>query len=69
MPHRLADQALLPTVHGGDGAYRASDSLGDSHQDYPGTLTGPMRQAPSWQAHAPQVFEASQFLMAGPRRW
>jgi transposase len=61
--HRLADQALLPTVHVVDGAYVSSDGLVESQQDYQVTLTGPMRQDPSWQAHDPQAFEASQFLI------
>jgi transposase len=61
--HRLADQALLPAVHVVDGAYVSSDGLVGSQQDYQVTLTGPMRQDPSWQAHDPQAFEASQFLI------
>lgn len=59
--HRLADQAVLPTVHLVDGAYVSSDSLGASHQDSQVTLLGPMRPEPSWQAHAPQAFDTSQF--------
>lgn len=34
-----------------------------SQRDYQVTLTGPMRQDPSWQAHDPQAFDASQFLI------
>jgi transposase len=61
--YRLADQALLPTVHIVDGAYVSSDDLGDSQQAYQVTLMGPMRQDPSWQAHAPQAFDTSQFVI------
>lgn len=63
MHHRLADQALLPSVHIVDGAYVSSDGLVDSQQDYQVTLLGPMRQDPSWQAHDPQAFDTSQFVM------
>ena len=63
MHHRLADQALFPAVHGVDGAYGSSDGLVGSHQDSQVTLTGPMLQDASWQAHPPQAFEASQFLI------
>ena len=63
MHHKLAEQALLPTIHVGDGAYGASEGRVDRHQDYQGTLTGPMRQAPRWQAHAPQACEASPCLI------
>jgi transposase len=62
--HGLADQALLPTVHIVDGAYVSSDGLVGSHQDYQVTLMGPMRQDSRWQAHDPQAFDASQFLIA-----
>ena len=61
--HRLADQALLPAVHIVDGAYVSSDGLVDSHQDCQVTLLGPMRQDPSWQAHDPQAFDMSQFVI------
>ena len=64
--HGLAAQALLPTVHVVDGAYVSSDGLVGSHQDYQVTLTGPMRQDSSWQAHDPQAFDASQFLIDFP---
>jgi transposase len=61
--HSLADQALLPEVHLVDGAYVSSDGLVGSQQDHQVTLTGPMRQDPSWQAHDPQAFDASQFVI------
>ena len=35
----------------------------DSHQAYQITLMGPMRQDPSWQAHAPQAFATSQCVI------
>ena len=63
MHHRLADQALLPTVHVVDGAYVSSDGLVASQQDYQVTLTGPMRQDPSWQARDPQAFDTSHFVI------
>jgi hypothetical protein len=63
IPHSLAAQALLPTVHLVDGAYVSSEGLVGSQQDFQVTLTGPMRQDPSWQAHDPQAFEASPFLI------
>ena len=65
MHHRLADQAWLPTVHGVDGAEVSREGLVGNPQALQVPLPGPMRQAPSWPAHAPQAFEASQFLMDG----
>jgi transposase len=59
--HGLADKALLPEVHLVDGAYVSSDGLVASQHDYHVTLTGPMRQDQSWQAHDEQRFDASQF--------
>ena len=68
--HGLADQALLPTVHGVDGAYVSSEGLVGRHQDYQVTLTGPMRQDASWQAHDPQALDApANFSLMGTRRW
>jgi transposase len=63
MHHQLADQAMLPAVHIVDGAYVSSDGLVDSQQDSQVTLLGPMRQDPSWQAHDPQAFDMSQFVI------
>jgi transposase len=63
MHHGLADQALLPMVHVVDGAYVSSEGLVGSHQDYQVTLTGPMWQDSSWQAHDPQAFDVSQFII------
>ena len=63
MHHRLADQAWLPTVHGVDGAEVSREGLVGNPQALQVPLPGPMRQAPSWPAHAPQAFEASQFLI------
>jgi transposase len=57
----LADKALLPEVHLVDGAYVSSDGLVASQHDYHVTLTGPMRQDQSWQAHDDQGFDISQF--------
>jgi transposase len=59
--HGLADKALLPEVHLVDGAYVSSDGLVASQHDYHVTLTGPMRQDQSWQAHDNQGFDISQF--------
>ena len=59
--HGLADKALLPEVHLVDGAYVSSDGLVASQHDYDVTLTGPMRQDQSWQAHDDQGFDISQF--------
>ena len=61
--HQLAEQAVLPAVHIVDGAYVSSDGLVDCHQDYQVTLLGPMRRDPSWQAHEPQAFDTSQFVI------
>jgi hypothetical protein len=61
--HGRAAQALLSAVHLVDGAYVSSDALVASPQDEQVTLTGPMRQAQSWQAHAEHVFDTSQFVM------
>ena len=55
----LADKALLPEVHLVDGAYVSSDGLVASQHDYHVTLTGPMRQDQSWQAHDDQGFDIS----------
>jgi transposase len=63
MHHRLADQALLPTVHVVDGAYVSRAGLVGSQQDDQVTLMGPMRQDPSWQAHDPQAFDTSQCVI------
>ena len=63
MHHKLAAQALLPTVHVVDGAYVSSDGLVGSQQDYQVALTGPMRQDPSWQAHDKHTFDTSQFVI------
>jgi transposase len=49
--HGLAAQVRFPEVHLVDGAYVSSDALVASQQAYQGTLTGPMRQDQSWQAH------------------
>jgi transposase len=57
----LADKALLPEVHLVDGAYVSSDELVASQHDYHVTLTGPMRQDQSWQAHDDQGVDISQF--------
>jgi Transposase DDE domain len=59
--HGLADKALRPEVHLVDGAYVSSDGLVASQHDYHVTLTGPMRQDQSWQAHDDQGFDISQF--------
>jgi transposase len=59
--HGLADKALLPEVHLVDGAYVSSDGLVASQHDYHVTLTGPMRQDQSWQAHDDQGFDISHF--------
>jgi transposase len=61
--HGLADTALLPEVHLVDGAYISSDGLVASQHDYHVTLTGPMRQDQSWQAHDEQAFDTSQFVI------
>jgi transposase len=61
--HDLAAQKLLPEVHLVDGAYVPSDALVASHQDYQVTLTGPMRQDQSWQAHDEHAFDTSQFVI------
>ena len=61
--HALADQALLPAVHVVDGAYVSSDALVDSHQDDHVTLTGPMRQDQSWQAHDEHAFDTSHVVI------
>ena len=63
MHHKLAAQALLPTVHVVDGGYVSSDGLVGSQQDYQVALTGPMRQDPSWQAHDQHTFDTSQFVI------
>jgi DDE family transposase len=65
IPHRLADHALLPSVPRGDGAYVSSDGWVDSQQDSQGTLRGPRRQEPSWQAHDRQAFAMSQVVIDG----
>ena len=61
--HGLADKALLPEVHLVDGAYVSSDGLVASQHDYHVTLTGPMRQDQSWQAHDAPRFDASQLRL------
>jgi transposase len=59
--HGLADKALLPDVHLVDGAYVSSDGLVASQHDYHVTLTRPMRQDQSWQAHDDQGFDTNHF--------
>jgi Transposase DDE domain len=61
--HGLANEALLPEVHLVDVAYVSSDALVGSQQVYQGTLTGPMRQDQSWQAHDNHAFDTSQFVI------
>jgi transposase len=61
--HELAAQELLPEVHVVDGAYVSSDALVASQQDYHVTLTGPMRQDQSWQAHNEHAFDMGQFVI------
>ena len=56
---KLAAPALLPAVHLVDGASVSSDVLGASQQVYRVTLTGPMRQAQSGQAHEEHAFDTS----------
>ena len=61
--HGLAAHALLPEGPLVDGAYVSSDALVAGQQDYQVTLTGPMRQAQSWQAHDEHAFDTSQFVI------
>ncbi len=65
----LADQALSPQQHLVDAGYVSSKLLLHSQEKHGIDLIGPVYVDPSWQAHTPGVYEASQFQIDwGPCR-
>lgn len=57
----LADQALSPQQHLVDAGYVSAKLLLHSQERHGIDLIGPVHVDPSWQAHTPGAYEASQF--------
>ena len=59
--HHLVENALSPQQHLVDAGYVSAKLLLQSQEKHGIDLMGPVHVDPSWQAHTPGAYEASQF--------